>query len=400
MIFIQQGPAWRPKCTELLDRHLVSGIIWDLRNETIDKINETKQQDSRFNKIIDLADLKIYYKQFPDSLLKKANDLPYIPDYTINRLVLRDRNNLEKIVDDTIKFQLSNNFEIICIPALYISSFDERIIDAIFDMLLEYNKKLQNSDKKLYLNMLIQESAFNNNNQLDDFLNELSLYKNTISGIYITVDRDNSSVIRHDYNPTRLANLMQMIHDIKLMGLEVLIGYSGLESINLVAVGADYIGTGWFHSLRKFRKEDKGLEPTETRGRQKKRYTSIGFLSELIIDENIWQFNPEKKEWLYQKALNGNSLDFKMKAENLDDISLNETYVEYFEALNSLFESINDSEIENRISKLLHLINSAISNIDEYNKNNLIGIPLTKKHLENYIKAIDSFASRNFIDLN
>ena len=176
MIFIQQGPAWRPKCTELLDRHLVSGIIWDLRNETIDKINETKQQDSRFNKIIDLADLKIYYKQFPDSLLKKANDLPYIPDYTINRLVLRDRNNLEKIVDDTIKFQLSNNFEIICIPALYISSFDERIIDAIFDMLLEYNKKLQNSDKKLYLNMLIQESAFNNNNQLDDDYHDLQTY--------------------------------------------------------------------------------------------------------------------------------------------------------------------------------------------------------------------------------
>lgn len=400
MIYIQQGPAWRPKCTELLDRNLVSGIIWDLRNETIEKINEIKLEDKRINEITDLADLKIYYKQFPNSLLKKANDLSYIPDYTINRLILRDRNNLKKIVNDTIKFQLDNNFSIISIPALYISNFDERIIDAIFDMLLEYNGCLKNSNKKIYLNMLIQESAFNNINQLNDFLNELSSYKNYISGLYITVDRDNATVIRHDYNPTRLSNLMQMIYDVKLMGLEVLIGYSGIESINLVAVGADNIGTGWFHSLRKFNKEDKGLEPKDTRGRQKKRYTSIRFLSELIIDENVWQYNPNKKKWLYEVALNGFSLDVKMKNENLDDISLNETYVEYFESLANLFKLIEDNEIESRLVKLLELINSAIINIDEYNENNLIGSPLTKKHLENYKMAINIFMTRNFIELN
>ena len=401
MIYMQQGPAWRPKCTELLDRNLISGIIWDLRNEEIEKINELKNEDNRINKINDLADLKIYYKQFPNSLLKKASDLPYMPNYAINRLALRDRNNLEKIVKDTIEFQLNNNFSIISIPALYISSFDERIIDAIFDILLEYKKYVSSNEKKLYLNMLIQESAFNNINQLNDFLNELSSYKNYINGLYITIDRDNSSIIRHDYNPTRLSNLMQMVYDIKLMDLDVLIGYSGIESINLIAVGADHIGTGWFHSLRKFNREDKGLEPKDTRGRQKKRYTSIGFLSELIIDENIWQYNPNKKEWLYDVALNGYSLDAKMKNENLDDISLNETYIEYFETLNNLFKLINSNdEIESRISKLLDLINSAIKNIDEYNKNNLIGSPLTKKHLENYKIAISDFAKRNFMELN
>ncbi len=400
MIFIQQGPAWRPKCTELLERNLVSGIIWDLRNETIEKINEIKSEDNKLNDIVDLADLKIYYKQFPNSLLKKANDLTYMPNYAINRLALRDRSNLEKIVRETLQFQLDNNFSIICIPALYISSFDERIIDAIFDMLLEYNNQLTYNDKKIYLNMLIQESAFNNINQLNDFLNELSSYKEHIKGLYITIDRDNASTIRHDYNPTRLSNLMQMIYAIKLMGLEVLVGYSGIEAVNLIAVGADNIGTGWFHSLRKFNKEDKGLEPKEMRGRQKKRYTSIGFLSELIIDENIWQYNPNQKEWLYNVALNGFSLDTKIKNENLDDISLNETYVEYFEALSNMFEKIEDTEIENRLTKLLEIIDSAIINIDEYNKNNLIGTPLTKKHLESYKTAINDFAIRNFIELN
>lgn len=401
MIYMQHGPAWKPKCTELLDRNLISGIIWDLRNEKIEKINEVKSEDDRINKISDLADLKIYYKQFPNSLLKKANDLPYMPNFIINRLALRDRNNLEKMVKDTIEFQITNNFSIISIPALYISSFDERIIDAIFDILLEYKKNLPSGEKKLYLNMLIQESAFNNINQLNDFMNELNSYKSYIDGLYITIDRDNSNIIRHDYNSTRLSNLMQMVYDIKLMGLDVIIGYSGIEAINLIAVGADHIGTGWFHSLRKFNKEDKGLEPKDTRGRQKKRYTSIGFLSELIIDENIWQYNPNKKEWLYDVALNGYSLDTKMKNENLDDISLNETYIEYFETLNDLFKLISSNdEIENRISILLKLINSAIGNIEEYNANNLLGTTLTKKHLENYKTAINSFAARNFIELD
>jgi len=267
-------------------------------------------------------------------------------------------------------------------------------------MLLEYNNQLTYNDKKIYLNMLIQESAFNNINQLNDFLNELSSYKEHIKGLYITIDRDNASTIRHDYNPTRLSNLMQMVYAIKLMGLEVLVGYSGIEAVNLIAVGADNIGTGWFHSLRRFNKEDKGLEPKEMRGRQKKRYTSIGFLSELIIDENIWQYNPNQREWLYNVALNGFSLDTKIKNENLDDISLNETYVEYFETLSNLFEKIQDTEIENRLTKLLEIIDNAIINIDEYNKNNLIGTPLTKKHLENYKTAINDFAIRNFIELN
>ena len=94
-------------------------------------------------------------------------------------------------------------------------------------------------------------------------------------------------------------------------------------------------------------------------------------------------------------------LVFRCTNENLDDISLNETYIEYFETLNNLFKLINSNDkIESKISKLLDLINSAIKNIDEYNKNNLIGSPLTKKHLENYKIAISDFATRNFMELN
>lgn len=398
MIYMQHGPAWKPKCEDLLDKKLISGIIWDFRNESIEKINEVIKNDSRINQLCNMADMKIYYKQFPASLLKKASELEYMPNYPLNRINLRDRENLEKIVDDTFNFQQNSELNIICIPALYISSFDERMVDAIFDLTVEYIKRITNNKKRLILDMIIHESALDNKNQLENFLNELSSYKSNIQGIYLTIDRENANVIRHDYNPTRLSNLMQLIYDLKLMNLEVIVGYSGIESINLIAAGADHIGTGWFHSLRKFNKEEKGLEPIDARGRQKKRYTSINFLSELIIDENIWQYNPTKKDWLFKTALNGYTLDDKIKKENLDDISLNETYLEYFESLNEMFNIIKNDDIEIRLKNLNRLIDVAIKNIDEYNKNALL-IKLTKKHLENYKLAIATFANQNFIDI-
>ena len=40
MIYIQNGPAWRTKVLEILDKKLVDGIIWDPREETIEKVNE------------------------------------------------------------------------------------------------------------------------------------------------------------------------------------------------------------------------------------------------------------------------------------------------------------------------------------------------------------------------
>ena len=40
MIYIQNGPAWRPKVLEILNKNLVDGIIWDPREETFEKVNE------------------------------------------------------------------------------------------------------------------------------------------------------------------------------------------------------------------------------------------------------------------------------------------------------------------------------------------------------------------------
>ena len=39
MIYLQHGPMWKPKTEDLLDKQLVNGIIWDPREENIERMN-------------------------------------------------------------------------------------------------------------------------------------------------------------------------------------------------------------------------------------------------------------------------------------------------------------------------------------------------------------------------
>ena len=71
MIYIQNGPAWRPKVLEILNKNLVDGIIWDPREETFEKVNEIKDTNPSLNEIDNIVDNKWFYKQFQNYEIKK-----------------------------------------------------------------------------------------------------------------------------------------------------------------------------------------------------------------------------------------------------------------------------------------------------------------------------------------
>ena len=77
MIYIQNGPAWRPKVQEILKNDLAQGIIWDPREETYEKVKEVKEEMKELDNIDNLVDNKWYYKQFQNSELRKLKDLNY-----------------------------------------------------------------------------------------------------------------------------------------------------------------------------------------------------------------------------------------------------------------------------------------------------------------------------------
>ena len=398
MIYIQNGPSWKPKVEKIIEQKLAKGIIWDPREENMQRIEEIRNSNPSYNMLENIIDLKWYYKEFPNAMIKKLKDLDFIPKEMIDRNFLRDTNKVNEYIDKIISFQQNNNVTTFVTPALYISSFNDRNVDKLFDILDIFSEKC-NENK--YISLMLHESAFDNANYMNEFINDFSVYENKYNGIYLVIDRDNSSNIRNFFPADRLSKVMQFIYYMKKLGMKVIVGYSGIESINYMAVGADVIATGWFYSLRKFNKLEKGLEEYSTMGRAKKRYTSIKFLNELTLEEHIKMIPNEERKKIYEMIFNGSDIDIKIIQGNYDIIPINDTYIQYFEAMNILSKQFEEKdEIEEKIEILENLIDNAISNTNEYMKlreQNPAMEAISKKHLEGYKNAVEQFKEENFI---
>ncbi|WP_062108736.1 hypothetical protein [Bacillus niameyensis] len=398
MIFAQHGPAWRPKLERLFSKQLIDGVIWDPREESIERIKEIRSYDKNYSAVENLVDLKVYYKQFPTSILKRLSDLGYLPENIIDRAFLRHPGNLETLVEKSLDFQLDFEVDVIIAPSFYLYSFNDRIVDKLLDTWEVLHEQLEERkiDKDRYVSIIFNETALENRSYMNDFLDDFSDISRKFDGIYITVDREKNNH-RHDFNPNRLKGMLQLIYDLKNLGLRVVVGYSGIESVLYFSVGADAIGTGWFYSLRNFNKEQKGLEPVESMGRQKKRYTSMKMMYELAIEDDILSIPKHLKSELYDKIFTGCELDTKVIEGNVDDISFNEIYQQYFESIKQVVDTINKKKnIEEKIRFIEELLNAANSNIKRYNESETLQ-RISDKHVRNYQSALEQFKEDNFI---
>lgn len=401
MIFAQHGPAWKPKLDRLVSKNLIDGVIWDPREETIQRIKEVRASNSEYSKMQNIIDLKLYYKQFPSSVVKRLNDLSYFPKEEIDRSFLRDTNKLKTVVEESVNFQVDFGVEIMLSPSLYIYSFNDRIVDKLFDIWEAFYETVndQGIRKDKYISIIFNESALENKSYISEFLDDFSDISSYFDGIYIVIDRENNNKHRHDFNPTRLKGMLQLIYDFKNLGLKVMIGYVGIEGILYSAVGADVIGTGWFYSLRNFNKEQKGLEPVDGMGRQKKRYTSINFMYELAIEDEIFNIPKQHKDELYKKILSGCELDDKVLAGNIESINLNDMYQQYFEAMKQIIDAIKSrTNLEERLILVNELLTNAETNIKRYNELEILQ-KINGKHILNYKNALIGFQEDNFIIL-
>lgn len=399
MIFAQHGPAWKPKIDRLYLKSLIDGVIWDPREENVERIKEIRLQNSDYRSGLNMLDLKVYYKQFPSSNLKRLEELSYVPNELIDRVYLRNTDNLDTLVQKSIDFQIEFGVEIFVSPSLYLYSFNDRIVDKLFDIwdIFQERARQETKIRKKYVAIIFSESALENKSYISEFLNDFSDISNKFDGIYLVIDRENNTKHRHDFIPSRLKGMLQLIYDLKNLGLEVMIGYVGIESLLYFAVGADAIGTGWFYSLRNFNKEQKGLEPVDTMGRQKKRYTSISMMYELAIEDEIFSIPDQYKAELYDKILMGCELDEKVIGGNIDNINFNEIYQQYFEALGSTMKYIKSQQtIEEKLQIIHKYLNSAEDNIKRYNEIGTLQ-KINSKHIQSYKIALKDFQEDNFI---
>ncbi|WP_429462427.1 hypothetical protein [Microbacterium sp. ZKA21] len=83
-----------------------------------------------------------------------------------------------------------------------------------------------------------------------------------VRGFYIVVSRPSTGYPSTPWAPTKLANLLRLIHALaELNELEVIWGFSDFEGLLGLAAGASSMATGWSYTLRQF-SSSKWMSPS------------------------------------------------------------------------------------------------------------------------------------------
>ncbi|WP_375179596.1 hypothetical protein [Enterococcus rotai] len=397
MLLIQQGPAAGPKLKKITENEFCDGIIWDPRDLTPEKINKYVNENSSYNDLVKILEFKQYYQQFANSDKKKLQNYSQFPTEIMDRNYLRSQDNLEKLVLNSMEFQQLVSLDYFCTPTFYIENFGHRIIERIIETWEINNSYIleQEIEKPLLATMVVSENAFSSYDYISEFLEDLESFSEKISGIYLSIDRNEMNPLRHKFEVTHLTNILQFIFDLKMMGFTVIVGYTSVEGLLYSAVGADYIGTGWFYSLRKFNRIQKGLPAEKSFGIQKKRYTSIKLFSEVPLQETI--YNTGKHS--HKLILDGCLLDDNLIAgEPIDNLNSNDCYLQHFESMDRYVKLIDMlPDVSEKIEMILELLETAKKNVTEFNNlpNNTVNI--NSDHIVQYKEAINLVKKNNFL---
>ena len=239
-----------------------------------------------------------------------------------------------------------------------------------------------------YISFCINESAFNDIEKINSFLDTISLFNTR--GFYIVIDRNNNNGKINEINPNILARIMMFIHSLSVFNeFDVIVGYADLLSIPLAAVSNADFATGWFSNLKRFsvsnfRKLSGGHRP-------KKRYTSGVLMNSLLL---MPEFQALIELGLTDIVITDSPYNdiLKYKAEDTkwtDEISC----LHNWHVINQLIEKIQNLE---NINDRLKCLEELIKNAEEAYK--IIGkqkMPLDyssrDKHLSMWTDAIQIF---------
>lgn len=125
-------------------------------------------------------------------------------------------------------------------------------------------------DRDVYASAVFEEMAFGGWEQINDWLDEITTID--AAGFYLlTNSRSATAYPASGWDAHRLSNVMRMIYTLtEINDYELLWGYSDIEGLLGIAVGATGSATGWHNSLRRFsvdkwRPKSGGAQPIPRR---------------------------------------------------------------------------------------------------------------------------------------
>jgi hypothetical protein len=251
-VLAQDGTGAGTKITNGYVNSEIQGCILSImsrRPENLIATIERMHQDSPGMVLI--LDNHVHSSVFPDT--DKHGHIPEygLFDMNVTSFELQDDAKIQEIVNSVIDFQTTLGLKVLTSPSLAMQEFNDTNAQVSLKMYQNSIKymKLANTDAKLYLTLVFSEQALNQVHSMAQMLDKLCLLD--VDGFYIVVQRQKVDNPMWSSSDT-LANLLYLVNTLHEGEYEVVVGYTDLWGVLVSAVGANYIASGWFQTLRQY----------------------------------------------------------------------------------------------------------------------------------------------------
>ncbi len=390
-LLIQHGPAKGQKIQVALENKNSEGVIFAPREETIEAITSYCNSIPNLNKDNTYIDPQFYYSTYNKELAKLLDSQFNYPIEISRRDCRKNKEMIYEYFDkyvDAIK-PITNN---VITPGFSIEAIDWKF-DYSIDFYDDFKKRYD--FKKYYLSLMLSAKIFHSKNDTEDILEDLKENIDQNDGIYLIINHIPSQDNNYDsLDPETLSNILYFIYTLKQENIDIIVGYTFLNSVLYAMLDCEAVSSGWFNKLRKF--DSNRFDDVDKYGKRKKRYTSTSSLTYMTI-ELIKEFKDDIDiSILYSKT----ACDEKA-LEDEDNVSFVDLEHQYWEALSNILSEINKEEtlvdkikfVKNRISISREILEK-IMNVTQNKEIVQDKVKNAFKHIDDWGFAIELFEKK------
>ena len=289
MILAQHGYGKAQKIDHGISQGIIDGVIISPRDERQNQVPNlianwlALQSDSDSLKIV--FDSQLYASLISGARPRKLPEYAFYPGQLGRRDFMSIRTT-QSIVHDTLGYQYDIPVTSILGPTVKIDAlggFWSGVSLTLSDEAVAHHASVGDS-RSLFVSVLIDEAALLGSQEvLDAWLDDLTTLET--SGFYLVLARRTASypAILAPECMSKLLYLAYVLGEVN--GYELHFGFSDLDGIPLIAVGASAISTGWYSNLRLF--NERRWLPSSGGRQARPRYTSAELMGSLLKDVEL-----------------------------------------------------------------------------------------------------------------
>ncbi|MGN1167760.1 MAG: hypothetical protein ACI4S2_15185 [Lachnospiraceae bacterium] len=391
-ILAQHGAAKGKKIDTAIADETLSGAIFAPREESFDSIEKYYLSNEALFPDTCFLDPQLYYSTFEGKIFKHLEDSPDFPTDITRRDWRKKTPKLIQYLDEHANRSSVISSSLIT-PGFYIQGLDWK-----FDYSLDiYEYCFEHYGfEHYYLSLLISNSFFHSKSDVDEMIEDITDNIDNKDGIYFSICYEKMEEKNYEFTDAQnLANILYFVYSLKKLGFNIIVGYTFINSVLFAMLDCQYVATGWFNNLRKFKKDR--FEEASNVGRRKKRYTSLPLFTYITLKNlNLISENDDMSIFLSDCDIDEYILD------DQDSVSFVDLEQQYWQALSIFIDKINtrstvSEKVDFVLSEIRHaktLYNDILESLTDDDRETYNRIKSNASHLDPWIMAIETFKNR------